>query len=125
IDIASKNLCQVILFVKEEIFEATLEAVEKYGILTIAKPVNRQMFWAAIKMSKALTVRMSIANDKIRRLQIKLDETKLVSQAKCLLIANKGLSEEEAHRYIEKQAMDQRTSRVAIADSIVDFYKED
>ena len=34
-----------------------------------------------------------------------------------------GMSEEEAHRYIEKQSMDQRISKREVAESVIRTYK--
>lgn len=45
-----------------------------------------------------------------------------VSRAKCLLISYCGMSEEDAHKYIERQAMDKRMSRLEIAQDIVRTY---
>ena len=124
-DIASKNICQVILFVREEVFESTAEAVEDYGVMTMSKPVNRQAFWSTLKLAKAASARIAIANREIKRLQKKLDEQKTVGRAKCLLIEKKQMTEAEAHRYMEKQAMDRRVSREVIAEDIIGFYSED
>ncbi|MBP7059215.1 MAG: ANTAR domain-containing protein [Lachnospiraceae bacterium] len=122
VDIATGNYCQVILFVNEEIYEATVNAVAKYGVLTISKPFNRQFFLGALQMTRAINYRISVYNAKVKKLQKKMDENKRVSQAKCILIEKQNLSEQEAHRFIEKQAMNQRTTRLDIAESIIDYY---
>ena len=122
IDIATGNSSQVILFVNNEIFEAAVNTVEKFGVLTVSKPFSRQFFLGALQMTRAINSRISVYNDKVKKLQKKMDENKLVSQAKCILIEKKHLSEHEAHRFIEKQAMDQRTTRLDIAESIIDYY---
>ncbi len=124
-EIAMKNVCQVILVVREEVFESTAEAVEDYGVMTISKPIHRQSFWSVLKLAKAASARIAMANREIKRLQKKLDEQALIARAKCLLIEHKSMTEAEAHRYIEKHAMDQRVSRQLIAEDIIDFYSED
>lgn len=48
----------------------------------------------------------------------------MVDRAKCLLIQYRGLTEEQAHRAIEKQAMDTRQTRVAVAQTVIDHYDE-
>ena len=53
-------------------------------------------------------------------LQERMDEIKLVNRAKWTLITNLNMSEEAAHRYIEKQAMDKNYSRDSIETSVVD-----
>ena len=55
-------------------------------------------------------------------MQEKLQQVRLVSRAKCCLIAEKGMSESEAHRYIEKAAMDSRRDRADVAQEILDSF---
>ena len=56
------------------------------------------------------------------RLRAALDTAKLVGRAKCALVLHAGMSEETAHRYIEKRAMDRRVSNREIALEILDMY---
>ena len=53
-----------------------------------------------------------------------LADVRVVDRAKCLLIQYRGLTEEQAHRAIEKQAMDTRQTRVAVAQTVIDHYDE-
>ena len=48
---------------------------------------------------------------------------KIVNRAKCLLIGQLYYTEEEAHRYIEKIAMDERRSKVSVALEIIEKYR--
>ena len=57
------------------------------------------------------------------RLQGKLDEIRLVARAKKTLMQVLGLSEAQAHRAIEKQAMDLRLTRRAVAEHILHTYE--
>ena len=52
----------------------------------------------------------------------KIEEIRLVNKAKWQLIECLRMTEAEAHRYIEKQAMDQRVSKREIAESIIETY---
>lgn len=122
IDIAEKNICQVILFVKAEYCEEITDHVEDYGVITVSKPISKQMFWSALKLAKVAQRRITMAQRENAKLQQKLDSLKTVSRAKCLLIAYRGISEEEAHRYIEHEAMDRRVSRLEIAKEILNTY---
>ena len=49
----------------------------------------------------------------------KMAEIKIVNRAKWVLIDRYGLSEPDAHRYIEKNAMDNGISKRAAADRII------
>ena len=48
-----------------------------------------------------------------------MEELRLVNRAKWLLIEKQGMTEEEAHRHIQNQAMERRTSKKQIARSII------
>ena len=57
-----------------------------------------------------------------QRLAKRLDEARVISRAKCVLARYADLSEEEAHRLIEKRAMDARiTSREAALEILQNY----
>ena len=58
-----------------------------------------------------------------QKLQNKLEEIRLINRAKCVLIQYLNMTEQQAHRYIEKQSMDLRQSRVVTAESILKTYE--
>ena len=58
-----------------------------------------------------------------RTLQERIEELRLIDRAKCVLIQRLGLSESQAHRYIEKQAMDRRLTRAEVSRSLLQTYE--
>lgn len=124
IDIAEKNICQVILFVSAERIEEVTEHVEDYGVITVSKPINKQLFWQALKLARVAQRRINMAHKENLKLEKKLEDMKLVSRAKLLLITNLGITEEGAHKYIEKEAMDMRLTRVEVAKTIIETYEK-
>ena len=52
----------------------------------------------------------------------KMAEIRLVNKAKWFLISELSMSEPEAHRYIEKQAMDRCITKRMIAEEIIKTY---
>ena len=57
------------------------------------------------------------------KLQKKYEELKIVDRAKCLLIEHMRITEEEAHRVLEKEAMNMRISRVRVARQVLDRFE--
>jgi len=49
---------------------------------------------------------------------------KMIEEAKALLMSRQGMTEPEAHRWIQKSAMDRRTPKLAIATTIVESLGE-
>ena len=57
------------------------------------------------------------------KLQNKIVTIKKIDRAKCALIQYLNMSEEQAHKYIERQAMDRQVTREKIAESILKMYE--
>lgn len=112
----------VILMVKNEIFDEIYHRVGDYGVLTVAKPVSRHLFYQSIKLLEAVQVKWQKLEKENRKLQVKLEEVRVVARAKCILVEYLNMSESGAHRYIEKQAMDLRTTKKAVAENILKTY---
>ena len=51
-----------------------------------------------------------------------MEEIRIVNRAKMLLMQNMSMTEQEAHRYIEKEAMDRSMRKTAIAEEIIRRY---
>ena len=120
----SETRSGILILVKSELFDRTCYKVEDSGILTVAKPIQKQMFYMAIKLITATGARLEKMEEKNKSLQEKMADIRTVNRAKCLLIENMHLSETDAHYYIEKQAMDLRLSKREVAAEIIKAYEE-
>lgn len=56
-------------------------------------------------------------------LRLKVREAQAVGRAKCLLVERRNMTEQSAHRFIEKTAMDNRLTRYAVARDIITGYE--
>lgn len=113
----------VVMLVKNEFADDISAKVENYGVLVIAKPLNRLIFSQTIKLAAAMRRRLIGLQNENMKLHYKIEEIRLVNRAKCTLIQYLGLTEEQAHRYIEKQAMDMRQTRRETARNILSMYE--
>jgi len=117
--VASKDVAQVILVVSGEYVDAVSAVCEDDGVLVLSRPLNKAMFWSALKLagaSQSRLKRIQAENDKLKR---QLDDIRIIHRAKCELIIRHKISEEQAHRLIEKRAMDMRTTRRIVAEGIL------
>ncbi|MGI6140325.1 MAG: ANTAR domain-containing response regulator [Caldicoprobacterales bacterium] len=121
--VASKEIIQVILIVKREFYEAVSAVCEEEGILTIAKPLNKYVFLSALSLARSVHNRMKKMRTENAQLIQKIEDIRIVDRAKCILISLMSMSEKEAHRYIEKQAMDMRITKRAVAERILKTYE--
>ncbi len=119
---STNTVSGLILIVKSEIYEEICDRVEDYGILVLSKPLSRQTFYSAVKLVSATQKRLLILEKENMKLQKKIEEIRLVDRAKCVLIQYLNMTEAEAHRYIEKQAMDMRKTKKTIAENILNTY---
>ena len=122
-NIASKGTAQVVLVVKSEHFDAISAVCEDDGVLVVARPINKTVFWSALAFAKSAGNRMKRMQTENEQLKQKIEDIRIVDRAKCLLISCMNISEQEAHRAIEKQAMDMRSTKRAIAEEILKTYE--
>ncbi len=113
----------VLLLVRSELADDLSARVEDDGVFVVPKPVNRPFFYQALKLVAASRRRMLSLEQQNIKLQQKIEEIRLVDRAKCILIEVLKLSEGQAHRYIEKQAMDMRITRREVAENILKTYE--
>lgn len=113
----------IILIVKNEILEDISAGVEDYGVLTVSKPINRTLLYQSVKLAYSTHSRVMGYKHENVKLQSKIEEIRLVDRAKCALIQYLNMTEQQAHRYIEKQAMDMRVSKKEISEGIIKTYE--
>lgn len=106
----------VILLVPQAGYEATRQRMEQKGIMTLAKPLAGMLLIHALSLLRASRTQVS-------HLAEKLTEVRMVERAKWALIQTLQMNEAQAHRYIEKQAMDQRRTRREVAENIIKTYE--
>ncbi|MDR0294020.1 MAG: ANTAR domain-containing protein [Oscillospiraceae bacterium] len=121
--IAAQSAALVILIVDSEFFDAVSAACEEDGVLTVSKPVNRTVFRSLLRLARSTQSRVKKIREENGRLKQKIEDIRVIDRAKCLLISYLNMSEQEAHRYIEKQAMDLRQPRRAVAEGILKTYE--
>ena len=85
--------------------------------------VGRKIFRSALASAQSAqrrVERIQVENEKLKQ---KIEDIRVVYRAKCVLIAYLNLSEQDAHRFIEKQAMDSRSSKREVAEGILKMYE--
>ena len=119
-DLAEKCNASVLLVVPKEIYDEVLNKVTDYGILSIAKPFPKGRLDQSVRFLIANQNRIGVLERKIRSAEEKMEEQRIVTKAKFLLVEQKHMTEDEAHRLIGKTAMDNGISRARAAERIMD-----
>ena len=120
IDVTDACNASVLLVVPQDVYEDSLSSVTDHGVLVVPKPFPRGRIDKAIRFLTAVQNRIHKLEQKTIAAEEKLEEMRLVNKAKFLLVEKKHMTEDEAHRYIGKQAMDSGVSRGRAARRILD-----
>lgn len=123
IDITRNTTAAVILLVKTELAPMISDAATEAGVLVVTKPVIPQIFEQTVRVGVASRNRMLLYKSENERLQKKYEELKIVDRAKCLLIEHMRITEDEAHRVLEKEAMNSRLPRVRVAKMVLERFE--
>lgn len=112
----------VLALVYTEQYDRLLPAAERAGAALVVKPATVLAVRQALCLLRTVTRRLIVETERSAALQERLESEHMVNRAKLLLVERKCMSEMEAHRYIEKQAMDTCRKRLAVAEQIVRVY---
>ena len=126
IDEATKDIESILPFVNAELETEIYYKTYQYGILTLSKPSTIGVLMQSLRLLTSSIIKKERLYTKQSDLKTRLEEIKLINNAKLLLIEHKRISEDEAHRFLEKRAMDLRKSKIDIAKEIIDeYYKKE
>ena len=85
----------------------------------LPKPTSPQMMLQCMELLCGTRERLRRMEQKSASMEEKMAEIRLVNRAKWTLIEKQGMSEQDAHRYIEKQAMDRCVPKRVVAEEIL------
>ena len=121
-DICADTQSGVLLLVRSELYEEVYYRVLLAGVVTLSKPVSMELVSQTMRMLCAVRERLRATRRRQTTVEEKMEELRLINRAKWLLIDKKGMTEDEAHRYIIKKAMEQRVSKQDISRSILQSF---
>ena len=123
IDVSGNKNAVAMLFVKSDLYDEIYSKVVDFGILTMRKPTSTQMIRQALDWMCSTRERLRRMEKKTVSIEEKMEEIRIVNRAKWALIDSCKMTEEDAHRYIEKQAMNRCITRREVAENILQTYK--
>ncbi len=95
----------------------------KYGICVISNPTDKKIFSQAVNIVLSVRFRIVGFKDENIKIRSKLEEMKIINRAKFTLMQYLKMSEIQAHKYIEKQAMNTRCTKTEVAQRILKTYE--
>ncbi|MDT4917508.1 MAG: two-component system, response regulator PdtaR [Pseudonocardiales bacterium] len=85
----------------------------------LVKPFQKRDLLPAIEMATSRFAELRALEAEVSDLRERLEARKLIERAKGALMTKHGLSEPEAFRWIQRAAMDNRTSMRSVADLVL------
>ena len=122
IDTCTGKQSAVLLLVKSDIHAGIHDKVVEYGVFTLSKPTSKPIMIHALSWMESSRERLRQFEKKSLSVKEKMTEIRLVNKAKWILISKLKMNEPDAHRYIEKQAMDRCITKQTIAEEIIKTY---
>lgn len=122
IDTSNGKNTVVLVMVRNELYSEAFEKVSPYGTYILPKPTSKQIITQALDWMVSTRERLRNLEEKSLSLEDKMREIRVVNRAKWLLISELKMTESDAHRYIEKQAMDRCISKSIMAEEIIKIY---
>lgn len=123
VDICAHSQAATLLLVKSDIYNEVYSEVMEYGVFTLSKPTSSQLLKEYLKILCTTRERMRKLEGKQQTVEEKIEEIRLVNHAKWLLIECLSMTEAEAQRYIEKQAMNAQISKRQMAENVIKTYE--
>lgn len=122
IDTSTSKQSAVLLLVKSDVHAGIHDKVAEYGVFTLSKPTSKPTMIHALNWMESARERLRQFEKKSLSIKEKMAEIRLVNKAKWILISELKMNEPDAHRYIEKQAMDRCITKQIIAEEIIKTY---
>ncbi len=117
--IAASRIAPVIVLTAFSQRELVERARDAGAMAYLVKPFSKADLVPAIEVARARFVEMTALDAEVGDLRERLEARKVVEQAKGKLMADRGITEAEAFRWIQRTAMNERTSMKALAQAVL------
>ncbi|MBQ9049442.1 MAG: ANTAR domain-containing protein [Lachnospiraceae bacterium] len=120
IDVAQRHpQLMSILLVRQEAYEQVTYQCRNQQIFVIAMPFKRQVLAEAASFMLRIRTVIDDKDKELARMRKNLNEIRIITSAKIRLMQTRQMTEEEAHYYLEKEAMDRSLSKKEVAEEIL------
>ena len=103
-------------------YDAALQKLGETGVYVFSTDMGKRIFQQALRMMYAVNIRLAKDAPQTQMLQDRIKDIRVITRAKCLLIQYERMSEDQAHKTIEREAMNRQMSRREIAEEILVSY---
>ena len=122
VDVCSESERVAVMTVRSDMFDEIASSMTSKGVMVIKRPLDENRLDEMLGVMCSIRERLRRIKKKTQTLEEKMEEIRLVNRAKWALIKSCHMTEENAHRYIQKQAMDLCLSKKETAENILKTY---
>ena len=118
--IVDERIAPVVMLTAFSQRELIEQARDAGAMAYLVKPFARHELVPAIELAVSRFAEKRALEDEVATLTDRLETRKVVDRAKGLLMTRQKMTEPEAFRWIQRTAMDRRTTMKAVANAVVD-----
>ncbi|MEB3021921.1 ANTAR domain-containing response regulator [[Mycobacterium] crassicus] len=119
-EIAAKRIAPIVMLTAFSQRELVERARDAGAMAYLVKPFSASDLVPAIELALSRSEEITALEREVSNLSEQLETRKLIERAKGLLQAKQGLSEPEAFKWIQRAAMDQRTTMRRVAEVVLE-----
>ena len=124
LQLKKRHCMAVLLLAAPEHADADAALLEQSGVLVLPNDAPESLVVQTIRLLTAVRIQLEQMQHKTEKLEAKVADIRIINRAKLLLVQHLQMTETEAHKYIEKQAMDTSMRRRTIAENIIRTYED-
>jgi len=120
--IAGERIAPVVMLTAFSQRELVEQARDAGAMAYLVKPFSKNDVVPAIELAASRYAEVTALETEVAGLTDRLETRKAVERAKGLLMARKKMTEPDAFRWIQRTAMDRRTTMKAVAEAVVETF---
>ena len=124
LQLQKRHCMAVLLLAAPEHADTDAALLEQSGVLVLPNDAPESLIVQTIRLLTAVRIQLEQMQHKAEKLEAKVADIRIINRAKLLLVQHLQMTETEAHKYIEKQAMDTSMRRRTIAENIIRTYED-
>ncbi|QCQ91309.1 ANTAR domain-containing response regulator [Rhodococcus sp. SGAir0479] len=119
-EIAAKRIAPVVILTAFSQRELVERARDAGAMAYLVKPFSKADLVPAVELAASRFTEVALLEREVANLSDRLETRKVIERAKGVLMQSQGLSEPEAFKWIQRAAMDRRTTMKAVAEVVLD-----
>ncbi len=119
-EIAEKRIAPVVILTAFSQRELVEKARDAGAMAYLVKPFSKADLIPAVEIAASRYTEISSLESEISNLEDRMETRKLVERAKSALMASQSLTEPQAFKWIQRAAMDRRSTMKSVAEVIIE-----